>query len=325
MSPILATMLDSISISRPITLVEQKTIRGNLRQKEESVDINTGEVSVKGKVGEVITVYVRGNHLQVWGSLSQFYTGSKVLSLRWGQVSKAFEKLEGKLGVDLNSSYFSRLDMEATMLLPHETKNYFSYLGEHKHYNRFRDNTTLYYSNSSRQICIYDKGMALEPSGRIGIPEGQSLMRFEVRYKNRYLKQLAQKNGMHRISVANILDPAFQKTLTIQWLSEYDSIPKHPKLQLNFEGIQGVKELKQGLEAHAIECLGGSHEVINMIERARATNPQLDRKIVSKLKSAIRSYSQRPSITLESPLIDELTTSITKASIDNLLSINETY
>ncbi len=263
--------------------------------------------------------------MQLWGSLSQFYIGSRVTSLRWGQVSKAFERLEEKLGVELGTSYFTRLDLEATMSLPHKTKSYFPYLGEHKHYNRFQDRTTLYYSNSSRQICIYDKGLALDPIDRSFIPEHQSLMRFEARYKWRFLKRLAKNRGVEKISVTNILDPTFQETLIGLWLAEYNSIPKYHKLQFNMEKVGSVKELKQALEAHAIDSLGGVHEVISMIERARATNIQLDRKIASKMKSTIRAYTQQTDIAISSPHIAELTIAISIAYIENLLSINESY
>ena len=316
-------MIDSITSIRPVSVHEQDVVLSNLDIIENLVERGTGEVRAKGIIGENMNVYLKGNEIIIEGSLSQYYKSNSIDSLLWSEVPLAIEKLEKKLGIGMQSTKLLRVDIEATFLLPNLIKSYFEYLGGANYFNRFMEKSTLYYSNSCRKLCFYDKGAKIRKDYGAKYFQKGNLMRFEVRYKRRFIKQLIKKWGIQELELKHLSDSKFQKKFTELWFNLFNSIQKLPKLQLVLNEINGVGDLKKRLISQGVESLGGIAEVMDLLDRSRNLNPHINRKTLYKLKDCLKSHNNNPMNVFQSNHIEELIASINEAYHHNIFDLND--
>lgn len=313
-------MIDSISISKTICDSEKEVLISNLDNIRENVLMDTGEIRIQATVRGKMNVYLRGDFLTIRGSLSQFYLQSDE-SLKFYQIDNAIKLLEKLTGINLFTSYVDRLDLEGTFSIKFKIYSYYSCLGQSQYFNRFIEKHTLYYSNGSRKKCFYHKSRKSQKD--YDLENKQSTLRFEVRYFKEYMKIIGEKLRGRRLQVKDLLQADFQKSLLDLWYEEYVSILKINILQMDMSSVTNLADMKRELQAHAIQNLGGIGNVIDLIENSRYTNPKLDTKTVSRIKSGMKNMSAHSLSTIVHLQLTELNSLMVFKYNENLLTIYE--
>lgn len=312
-------MIDSFGASNNISNLDVNRIMNTLKNVREEVVKDTGEVRYKATVSnKTINVSINGDRLRIFGSLSQYYKVS-YSSLLWNEVPLAICKLEDELQVKLSNLNLSQIDLESTFPVQQKPKQYFEFLGDAPYFNRFEEKNTLYYNSGNRKIRVYDKSKKVKKDLNMSEVDILNCIRFEVSYKNQYIKTIENNLGLEKMVIEHIFNSDIQKYLLDLWLREYKQINKHPKLNLDMDNIQGLGELKNKLLLSKIDDLGGVTEVIDMIKRSSSS--KLDSKAMYKIKTGLKELSGKSINVLPCSHLDELNESISIAYIKNYLSI----
>lgn len=314
-------MIDSICLRKRLTKEEVEVVLSTVHKSDHWSNMDTGEIHVSFWIKNIICVNLKGDQLKLFGSLSQYYLGN-FNSLLWSQVPQAFQKLQEALQIDLNDARLFRIDMEGTFSTKYVVNSYWDYLGHRGSMSRFQSNGTLYYKNTTRTICLYDKGKKIRKElGAANGPNG-NLMRFEVRY-TRYLKRIAHQLRIACLSVSDILKPEIQQVLLIKWYQEYLKIPKENQAHFNLKTIKSVAEFRKSLVIMAIDSLGGQNEVIEMILRTRSTTLDFSSDLTYKLKRVVLDAGNGHQNLRKSSHVVELNQSMEQCFKKYQLSINE--
>lgn len=314
-------MIDSIRLIKTLAKEEVEAILSTEHRIEQLTNTGTGEIHISFWLNNVMRIKVDGERLIIFGSLSQYYLGN-FNSLKWNQVPQAFQKLQETLRIDLNDARLLRIDLEGTFSTKYTVKSYWDYLGHRGSMIRFRSNGTLYYKNTTRTICLYDKGKKIRKElGAVNGPNG-NLMRFEVRYTG-YLKPIAHQIGIASLSVSDLLKPQVQQILLRKWYQEYLDISKEDLPHFNLDNVRSVREFRRALVTMAIDFLGGQNKVIEMILRAKSTTLDFSSDLTYKLKRVVLNAGSGHETLQKSSHLAELNQSMELCFNKYQLSINE--
>lgn len=298
-------MVDTIWIE-----LSNQYIKG-LRNKSDTIDSETGEVKYSvGYSGCIKVREVKGKMI-IECSLPKLLKGDNIYSLNYFEVVMALQLIEEKLGISIMKGTIRRLDCEITVESIYKPSTYFRYLGNCKYYLRTEiQKTSLYYFNNSRVINIYDKLKERKDKKEL-LPiefEGKNLLRFECRYKNKYLKTIAKKNCLEVLKIEDLINPTIFINISEIIFQEYKSIDKlNTPVIINFNNSARSKlNLTKNLANMAIKLLGGVQVVQEMIDASRPYNEDVRSEYFSRRKKDIKEIATYSNMELTENFISEI-------------------
>lgn len=269
------------------------------------VDEETGEVV--SSVGYVSNIKVRKFHnvIRIEFSLPKLLKGNNIYQLTFEEVIQALELAEKLLGVPLREvGIVRRIDFFKNIITKYKPVAYYMLLGSCKYYTRSKVKTSLYYKNSVRQQLLYDKIKEMRAKG-IEIPMefiGLNVLRYECKYLNGYLKKLFGKP----LTIEQLYKKETYDYFSNRLRQEYAAIFKQPKLIADMTCIASKKELYNQLVIIGINQLGGTNEVIDLIDRSREFNPDVLPEYFSRRKKEIRDLAKNNITAFKEATIQEL-------------------
>mgnify|MGYP004701058573 CR=1 FL=1 len=243
-------------------------------------------------------------------SLCKYYLGDNFKTLSRGDTKKAIEKISDNLHLPFQSANITRIDFAKNLIMQHDEKVYYPYLGEAQYYNRLEQNNGLYYNNQLRQMVFYGKEYE-QKIKKQPIPElykDRNVLRFEMRFK----KQLRRQFNRPEITAELLYDEAFYSGLVGQWKSEYLSIQKINSKISNMKPTGSKKELAENLALFSILELG-QPQILSKIKEWQERG-QISKKQAYDLRSFIRQLSGTPINEDGNELINELNRKVKEAA-----------
>lgn len=298
-------MVDTIWIE-----LSNQSISG-LRNKSDTIDSETGEVKYSvGYLDGIKVRQARGNTM-IECSLPKLLKGNNIYSLNYNEVIMALELIEEKLGISIMNGIIRRLDCEITIESLYKPNTYFRYFGNSKYYVRKEiQKTSLYHTNNSRVINIYDK-IKERKDKKESLPiefQGKNLLRFECRYKNKYLKSIAKKNSLEVIKIKDLINPLIFVKISEMIIFEYKAIDKlDAPVIINFnDSVRSKADLIKNLVNIAIKFLGGVNAVLEMIDSSRPYNLDVRSEYFSRRKKDIKEIVKASNMELVENFISEI-------------------
>lgn len=280
-------MLDTINLRLPAD--DAGGYRGQLEvaKRLEGVSEHTyhnNDWAITGHIGG-LKVTITERQIKVGdGSLCKWYMGDNYQRMSRGDSQRAIERLSDELHLPMDRAGVFRLDIGMVLILQHPIEVYLNHMGKKRYAHRLLQPNSLYYTQSDKTLCFYDKNREQKSKGE-AIPElyiGRNVGRLELRYTNRVARQL----NTTKVTGALLYDEAFYMGLLDNLKSEYEAIQKINDVVPNFEAMKTTKELKtMGLLA-LVEKAGGQLAMLEQIAEA-AKCGTLSRKQAYDLRQAI--------------------------------------
>ena len=272
---------------------------------------DTGEIWARGNLGNLTIRCCRFSMSVKDGSLCRWYLGDNYQVLSRGDTERAIEQLSDSLHLPMSRAAVTRVDVGASMIVRYPVRVYFDHLGEMARYNRLQQPSGLYYQQSNRVLCFYDK-VAEERKRRRATPElyeGRNVLRYEDRITSRLPKTLRAPE----VKAAMLYERRFYNRLLYQWRDHYKQIQKINQTNINFQMVNTKKELyRWGLLA-GIESIGGQAEMLRQIAEAQQRG-DLTPKQAYDLRAAVMSACEIDGgMITESDAISELDKRVAEA------------
>jgi len=229
--------------------------------------------SYRGKLKNyIVSVYENGISLK--GSLAKYYLDNNIETLTMEMIQKTIEKLSNELHIDLRQAKVSRLDIGAVIPTKHPPYEYFHYLGNKPRFKRLEvvQGETIYYNNHQRQLAFYDKA-------KEAAVKGTNLLRYELRYKCRFKKQLKTD-----VIASMLYDETFYQSIVQNWFNEFQTIQKLKNHSIILDNVTSPKELKEATFANLLQKEGQSY-VDRIIADVKATKCFKNRSDYTKAKN----------------------------------------
>lgn len=233
-----------------------------------------GGVAVKGNLSNM-QVTVKEHGVFINGSLPKYLQGNNIRTSNYQDVLYAFEKMSDELRISpgaLEEAIVRRVDYSATLSVANPEIDYFSYLGEKPYFNRFINNTSLYYNskakerrNQRQKLLFYSKTEELKSTNNPNLKDYRNDRLF--RYESSILKPKAYFKG--GVNVGTLKDRQFHKQSINRWEKDYNGIKKLDTLMKNFSMISKPNDVFQlYLLAEAVER-NGVDAIMNLPEVLR--------------------------------------------------------
>ena len=272
---------------------------------------NGGDMVVTGNLaGLKVTV----NRWQVRvkdGSLCKWFLGDNFKSMGRADVQRAVERLSDELHLPMNLAAVTRLDVGCNSITQHPTEVYINHLGVLAWAKRLLQPSGLYYHRRDEILCFYDKNREQRARGE-PIPDlyrGRNVLRYEQRFTHR----LASVLGVPAVTGATLYDEAFYIAVVKRWRDTYNAIRKINDIQLNFQAMKTVRQIKNAAFVQHIDSFGGEAEYLAQIAEAQKRG-ELTAKQAHDLRQAVKAACQeREGLTVKSEAIDELNKKVAEA------------
>lgn len=296
-----------------------------LINKSNKVCSETGRViSTTGHLKNLI-VTTDEHHIYIKGSLPAYYYGCNAYTFNLYSLRKAIDKLSKEIGLNLNDGIITKLDIAGTFQVKRSIIHYYKFLADSPYYkNRFIDQYSLYYKNCNRTLNFYDKGKELKKKGS-SIPERYregNWMRFEVRYKCKYLKNLMTPYGKPNLTIEDLKNKEIYFSLLGEWAYEYRQIEKVSELSFDFSKLVEPKKVKDQLALIGLKNIGGLSKFNERIEKAKAVFPAPYPGFYSKVKKNVKDLSKNTEYTYEGDEVSELNRNIQNCLNEQVSSCN---
>lgn len=300
-------MIDNIKLSLP-RCRDMPDISSYLESGNEKTDVNTGEVSVFGNVGNIkVTQYFGGYYIQ--GSLPKYLYGDNVSQLTRKEVGEAIGKLSDRLHLPLHDADIKSIEVGANICLSKHCTAYTKLLGDMPRMQRVLMGDSLYYRGSGkvhpRQYYFYDKVEEVRTKGGT-MPKGleaANMLRYEMRLQGRLTKQLS----ILEFKASTLQDRSVYQELISRWLDGYLSINKLVNMDDEYlkKGMS-VKEAQEVFVAQQI-AKGGSFVIDEFIAKLKQKECFEDRHYYNRVKSNLQKLASKSKLTADNGDIEELT------------------
>lgn len=113
------------------------------------------------------------------GSLCKWYMGDNFQTMGRGDTQKAIERLSDTLHVPIREATVTRLDIGRNFETRCPPEVYFNHLGSLRNFIRLKEPNGIYYCQSCKQLCFYDK-IAEQKAHKAFIPkqyEGKNVLK----------------------------------------------------------------------------------------------------------------------------------------------------
>lgn len=182
-------MIDSILIFRELKQLEFKIVMNSL-SKVTKVCNPTNLIKFKAKVKNLRLV-ISPVHLIIKGSIPKFYCNELGNLTRQG-IERAFTQLGDVLGISLENSFVYKVELSRIILLNYPINFYFPIFTKYPYLKKKEYSTSLVFHNKRKSISIYDKTPLLKNDEVNLLPKNKSLIKCEIRLKNKVKHQLWQ-------------------------------------------------------------------------------------------------------------------------------------
>lgn len=246
------------------------------------------------------------------GSLAKYLNGTNLQTLTRDEAKQSIEKISDTLHLPMDMATVQRLDVGTNIITTYPPEVYFNHLGQYKRSNRQPQNRGLYYSATNEQLALYDK-IAQQKKKQIPIPaeyEGKNLLRYEIRF----LHRLPKVFNVDRVTGAMLYDERFYSEAINRWQQAYENIYKINDIEVNFDRVQSVPDLKRlGLLSYIEQA--GEVQMYQQIKEAQQRG-QISSIQASRLREAIkRSCKPEDGLTRVNDCINELSQKINDAAV----------
>ena len=117
---------------------------------------NSDRQFVSGKL-KSLQVYASEYGVSIEGSIPKFIFGNNFQIPGRKTIYQAIEKCNDRLHLNVGKGKLTRLDITYNLHTTHIPKTYFQFFGAARYLKRIEQPESLYYTNQSRLIHIYDK------------------------------------------------------------------------------------------------------------------------------------------------------------------------
>jgi len=268
----------------------------------------TGEKILKGELGN-LKIKQNYDGVSLFGSLAKNYLGNNLKTLTRQGTERAIEKISDELCINIKDSKIYRIDIAGNFIMKEPYKNYLYYLGDCKHLKKFNFDGSVYYSNSKRQIVIYDKPKEMKRKRDV-IPEEfreyeNRILRFELRFKKRIKDQFGKV-----VLISDLYDEVFYIDILNRWKDSYFEINKINSLNLNKMEKATSKEFKDYLLSYLMNEKG-LDQMLNIIDSNR---DKFKRPVeASRLKRELKRIANNSNYSENNELILELDEKVKQA------------
>jgi len=211
---------------------------------------------INGYLGK-LNVSISENRVSIYNSsLCKYYLGDNFQTLSCSDTKKAIEQISDSLHLPFHLANVTRIDVAQNIIVRHDEKAYYPFLGVAPYYERLEQNNGLYYSNSKRQKLFYGKEHEQKVK-RQPIPElyqNRNTLRYELRFRNRLREQLNRPE----ITAGLLYDEKFYRELVKRWKDEYFNIQKINSNIVNMEPTGSTKEFGEQIALISILQMGQS-------------------------------------------------------------------
>lgn len=245
------------------------------------------------------------------GSLAKYYLGDNVQTLTRSDSQKAIEKMQDETLLPIDLAKVTRFDIAANLLMRHEPKVYYPYLGDCQYYKRSLLPDSVYYSNGQRVKLFYNKAAEAKKQG-LRLPEvaaGYNILRYELRFTGRITKQFSRPE----ITVSTLTDEQFYIEAVNRWLHEYRSIQKQRDIRINFADMKTPKDFFRQLQLFAVHEIG-QDRLMQAIDEMRSQGTFEKPEYYSRLKKELKELCSTPNLTASSELVTELDKKVSQVS-----------
>jgi len=248
-------------------------------------------------------VNISEHGISLKGSLPKYYISDNFQTLTRSDSKRAIEMMSDELSLPIHQAKVSRIDISQNLLMNHNPKAYYSYLGDCRYYNRLTQPKSLYYSNGLRQKLFYDKIVEGKSKGLL-VPKiwaNQNVLRYEMRFTRRLPKQF----NLKEVTASHLFREAFYILLVDKWQEEYEAINKLNSINFNLSNMNSPKDFWKQINLMAIKMIG-QEKIMQEIENLRHQNAFKQAEYYSRVKREVRNLCRTPKMTVSSDLIDEL-------------------
>jgi hypothetical protein len=243
-----------------------------------------GEIVITGNLNGLKITLNRYQMKIKDGSLCKWYLGDNFQTMGRGDTQKAIERLSDTLHVPIREATVTRLDIGRNFETRFPPEVYFNHLGSLRNFIRLKEPNGIYYCQSSKQLCFYDK-IAEPKAHKAFIPkqyEGKNVLRYELRY----LERIAAKLHVKEVTAAMLYDEAFYIGLMNRWGDAYMAIQKINDASLNFQAMKSKSQLYKMGVLSLTEQVGGLLQMIEQIKEFQKRG-ELSNKQAFNLRQAV--------------------------------------
>ena len=261
------------------------------------------DISVTGYLG-TLKVCVSKNSVKVKdSSICKWYLGDNLQTMFRGDIERSIIKLSDLLGLPMELSNVTRVDLAQNIIVKHDLEVYLNHLGALQYYNRLTQNNGLYYQNGNGQLLFYGK---IHESKIKGVPvppiyQNRNLLRYERRFK----KDLNKQFNMAELTVKSLYLEDFYVGIIDRWYNDYQRIKKLTDIHFDYTMVTGKKEVYQQSVLYYVQQRGGLLNVLSEIKEAQKKK-ELTPKQALDLRAVYSEACQNELLTSKSEVIAEL-------------------
>ncbi|MBB6273140.1 hypothetical protein HDF26_003600 [Pedobacter cryoconitis] len=301
-------MIDTIKIKIPKEELPDNYNRflENILQDKEEIRKDNGLFSLKGKLSN-FRVSVNDRELVIEGSLTKYAIGDNLHTADKEQLEQAIYSLGNILNIDLQKGKVTRLDIAGNIITKYPVEEYYQLLIDLNRLKRKDESNGLSFGNNSRYLSFY--GKITEMKRRRDIIDDtfgtSNILRYEYRYSRK--KSLSEFLKISNPTVEDIFKN--YDHIISSWVHVFALINKKRDFLEPPEDLFSKRgEFDKFLKRKGIEALGGTKEVLGMIEIAKR------RKYLNKypneasnLKKTVKTLmGGPPDVMQKSTLVQEL-------------------
>ncbi|MEO9884320.1 MAG: phage/plasmid replication protein [Balneola sp.] len=252
-------------------------------------------------------IIVKSFRVTIRGSLAKYYYGNNFKILTRQDTQEAIEKLSKELKIPVHMAKVTQIHFGINIITEAKPNNYYSCLGDCKHFERIPYLNSLIYRNKNRQIVIYDKAQeAMDKKSQIPKEwKGLNVLRIEPRYFSR----IDCLNNCNPVFGYHLYEENFYEGVRNRIIEHYKSIYKIKKFVPLYNGDGTVNEyLKYSLAARSNER--GYITLIDEINMLDDNNFFKRDEYSSRVKKELKEICNKFSSATKRPLLEELNSKI---------------
>jgi hypothetical protein len=293
-----------------ITLILNKADAGNIDLLAEvpvnlashsQHDYGTGLI-VGGKLAN-LNVSVNESRVKVSNSLTKYYLGNNLQTMRRCDIQRAIEKMSDELHLPMSKAIVSKFDFAKNISVIHDVPLYFNYLGTNARFERFQSKAGLNYKVTDRQLVFYDKIAEMkrnrEPMQELY--QNRNMLRIESRYE----RQVAKYFNRPIITANDLYDEQFYMQVNFDWYKNYCRIQKLKTFKIDMSTITTKEQFKNMGVLALVQMQGGEMSALQNIDE-RFKKRELTKKQAHDQRQLVKDCCKQKIQTCQSELIVEL-------------------
>lgn len=282
-----------------------------LDRGSERTDIDTGETTICGNVGNIRIVQTFGVYC-IEGSFPKYLYGNNVCQLTRKDIGTAIENLSDTLHLPIQDADVTGIEVGANICLSKMPSVYIGLLGDMPRMKRVMLGDSLYYRGNGKvfpkQYYFYDKGQEVKEKGGV-MPVGLETANM-LRYEMRLYRHLPKQLGIQELKASTLQDRAVYRELVNRWLDGYLSINKITDMKGS--GIGKGLSVKDAQNIFIARCLakGGVSAINDFVDELKQNSIFDERRYYGRLKESLCKLASKGKSSADNTSVNELTDNI---------------